>query len=479
MMDCRIIAKQYFDHIKAGNGIPLYVQLQEGFRILLGELPDNSLLPSERELADELKINRRTLRKALEPFITERRLLRSQRGTVVHHQPRATAPQQEAHPFTLDVASPPVFWGKSVLRIMLYESLPFQKKFWEETIELFNRQNSDIKLESFSAPAISRDMTESYWLEFEKENFDLVHLPVSYRWKANISNFLAEIPRDLQDYTASPEFASGVFGQTAPDLLRYSVPFAFAPRVYCWNRRLVETLGLDVHHMSLEDILEKAGKLPDETATMSDFYDLCLDLAVPERFTVREIKEQLKIILKRLHLASARNRYRNNPRELERHLQAGQDNVLLRCFYTLMLNVHGKNLADYLFTPIPVRQGGLLWGGCSALGISREGSLHPGVLQFLKFMLSDEIQRKIATDQLMVPVRRSEWSVLAEVLQMDLRKFAASLERCRENPAIHPPPVGLALLRFQDIMAGKTPDAEAAKLVLNYYGEILQTSGGI
>ncbi len=474
-MDCKIAVKQYFSKIKEGDGTPLYLQLQQAVREMIAELPDNSLFPSERELAEELKINRRTLRKALEPFIAEGRLLRSQRGTIVHH-PRLPAATHEGkiHPFTMAIAAP-TFWPKTKLRIMLYESLPFQQKFWQEIIELFNLKNPRLELESFYPQPLFDDPEESYWQEFAKENFDFVHLPVSYRWKANIGNMLAEIPAELRQYEATEGFATTTFAQTVPNLLQYGFPFAFSPRIYCWNRRYVDYLKLDIHNQSIEEILERGQALPDDVATAATFYDLCLDLAVPERFTPEEIQEQLKIILKRLRLLLARNKKLFCPYPFPNfHHNINEEKMLLHSSYAPVLRIHEKDMKHFLFSPVPIRRGGLFWGGSSTLGLSSQGSRNYNALLFLKFMLSEEIQRKIATDLLMAPVRRAEWPVMADALRMDRDKLAESLEHCRENPRAYPPPIGLTLMRFPEIMAGKTSDDEALKLVLNYYKDVLQ-----
>ncbi len=472
-MDRQVIVKQYFSEIEEGNGTPLYLQLQRAVKELIAELPDNSLFPSERELADDLKINRRTLRKALEPFIAEGRLLRSQRGTVVRHYPKPSAQREEqVHPFTLDMAAP-VFWFKTKPRVLLYETLPFQQKFWQEAAGLFRRETR-IELEICYPQSPSQDMAESYWQEFSKGDFDLAHLPVSYNWKDNIGDVLSTIPDELRAHEASAEFASETIAQTVPELLQYGVPFAFSPRLYCWNRHYVESLKLDIRKQSIEEILEKAQALPEGVPVASNFYDLCLDLGVPEHFSLKEVQAQLKIILRRLRLALSRPEPVFYPCPLSHMYQrAVPGNVLVHGQYSSMLRIKEKDRSGYLFSPATVRRGGLLWGGSSALGISRQGSHNEDALRFLEFMLSEKIQHKVASELLMAPFRRAEWPTLAETLQMDPENLAASLASCRENPKVYPPPVGLVLMRFQEIMSGKATDAEATKLVLQYYEDSL------
>jgi GntR family transcriptional regulator len=75
--------------LNPNSGVPLYVQLQQQLqqRILTGQIPDGSQLPSVRDLSSELGINPLTVAKVYqilerEDFVETRRGL----GTYVSHQ---------------------------------------------------------------------------------------------------------------------------------------------------------------------------------------------------------------------------------------------------------------------------------------------------------------------------------------------------------------------------------------------------------
>ncbi|RSS66127.1 GntR family transcriptional regulator [Streptomyces sp. WAC06614] len=63
--------------------IPKYYAVKARLSVLLEELGEGGLLPTERDLAERYEVSRETLRQALRELLLEGRLRRSGRGTVV------------------------------------------------------------------------------------------------------------------------------------------------------------------------------------------------------------------------------------------------------------------------------------------------------------------------------------------------------------------------------------------------------------
>jgi GntR family transcriptional regulator len=73
-------------HINRRNDRPIYKQIYDGFRLLIesGKLKAGDLIPSERELCEQLEISRMTVRAAVDQLVRDGLLIRKHgSGTVV------------------------------------------------------------------------------------------------------------------------------------------------------------------------------------------------------------------------------------------------------------------------------------------------------------------------------------------------------------------------------------------------------------
>lgn len=126
------IVSIYFPNLDDRGRIPLNKLLYDGMRELISNLPDNALIPPERELAAALKVNRRTLAKILHIFMNNGALERSRKGTRV-----CRYKEEDVTGFDPEMAHPLMapFSVKPPLRILLFDTLPHQKRVWQEIAE--------------------------------------------------------------------------------------------------------------------------------------------------------------------------------------------------------------------------------------------------------------------------------------------------------------------------------------------------------
>ena len=70
--------------LDGNSSIPIYTELQKQLLHFIETHSNTTEFPSERELAELLKINRRTLHKAIEPLIANGTLIRTRKKTLIN-----------------------------------------------------------------------------------------------------------------------------------------------------------------------------------------------------------------------------------------------------------------------------------------------------------------------------------------------------------------------------------------------------------
>ena len=73
---------EYFKDWIPQDGIHFYKQLRDKIREFIETHTDNTPFPAERDLSNLFGLNRRTVRKAIEPFVNEGLLVRNSKGKI-------------------------------------------------------------------------------------------------------------------------------------------------------------------------------------------------------------------------------------------------------------------------------------------------------------------------------------------------------------------------------------------------------------
>ena len=474
-MDIEEIVAKHFANIEDGNGVPLYRQLEDAIGRFILDQDDNSPFPSERDLGKALGVNRRTLRKAIEPFVLSGMLRRSQKRTLTFKDGRKLDEPQLAHPFTLDLPMP-TFSHKSKLRALLYENLPFQRDFWNSVIAKFNKAHAGIELEALWVPPLS---TKPYWDTFRGGDCDLAHLPPSYLWPDDLPEIMQPVDDGLLELERGPEFRSCVFCQDEPQVLRSAVPFGFHFSLLHWNRSLCGgEVGEFLRHPFTERLGTALAGLPESAYVAPVFYDLIRDLGLPVTFDGATVEAHCRIVMERLGMLRGKKGRRFVDGDPERTYASPPSDaeVLLRGTFSYSLGMDKASL-EHFHQAVPMaRPDSKYWGGCLSLGVFRRSRNQETARLFIEFMLSEPVQRQLAEEAWTAPVMACRCDALAARLNVSPAALDAYLARNRENPQKHPPPVGLAMAPWIDkLLAGKIDEEVALRNTLRHF-QLLTTN---
>ncbi len=234
-----------FKKIDKSSGIPIYLAIREQVKAFIDSNPDNSNFPPERKLTGQLGVNRRTLRKAIEPF--SHLLLRGPMGTVLRKQtpPDSNISIDELHSQLFQNHS---FFSQScrTLNLGIYENLPFQQKFWTEITEEFNKSNNTCKIAlKFISPQIKN--FKEYISDALNGNtsFDLIQLPVFGNSQYDEKKILRKNSQSYIDFISSDAFSIKKIFKYVPDYLERVLPVYHGPHVQIVNPQFVSNSFAD------------------------------------------------------------------------------------------------------------------------------------------------------------------------------------------------------------------------------------------
>lgn len=431
-----------FGGLDADSSVPLYRQLEEKITVWIKTQSPNTIFPSERELASELKLSRRTVRKALEPFMARGLLERSQKGTFIA---LGNEPADEADSFALGSIHPlnftmgfPLPRQKRRIRVLLYENMPRQILFWKQTAEDFNAAHSSFSVElSWDFPRIAE--IERLVPFLRQSDFDLIQLPVTRIWNEEVPQLFSEPGPRLQAAFHAPEYRTESITSTYPEMLRCSVPVAAGFRMLTCNMDLLHSLGLKTlprDHRAVPLLLKKP--LPDQVWLidhLSNFTEFGFKLKLTSDERQMQIEELLHCFqsypygFRRLFLVPPEAHGTYDYRPFLQGKTLFSPNASGGSIH--FLNEHaGFEQKHILATPL---NGFMHQINCLLFGINRECRNVADAEDFLLFLLSKTQQKRFAEEGFM-PLMPSEDASLAKLLNHSPEQVAAFFERGRELP---------------------------------------------
>lgn len=222
---------------------PLYMRISSKIGTMIEQCPDNSIFPSERELAKRFGVNRRTLRKALQPFADKGVLERGVRGTFVRKG--TDSDWDDVHLFNAYGYNPPAsFVTQRKINVCMYQNYPLQKRGWEKIVKSFNATNVDgvhVEIDWLDKSVAS---LEDYYQYLAQASPDIALLSLG-PWNSRIiKDFAAEMPDDLVGSVYSKAFLTN---SMAPDMRTDFPGFApvlVSPPCLLWNQSFVDELGV-------------------------------------------------------------------------------------------------------------------------------------------------------------------------------------------------------------------------------------------
>ncbi len=453
-MDSTRIIEDYFSGLDAKSPVPIYKQLEERAVRCIDSLPDNSLFPSDRELAAFLKLNRRTVTKALSSLIDSKRLNRTARGTFVHK--RKSFSLADIHPLNFAMNMP--ISSKKTLRVLLYENMPRQIAFWNEVAEEFNdsAENCTVKLEWM--PSLSPfSYTKAIHYLAESDN-DLMQLPVTRIWNEKTASMFASPPSGIRALFDNPAYRISQICSTYPEMLSCSVPFAAGFRILTCNRNLLRSLDCPKFPSDLRDFVRL--KYPGGTFMTEHISGLFETFGFTLRYTREQSGNYLKELI-RLFFGHDCEKERLSISSPESPGTFSYENFL-NGNILLVPNGSGGMLRYLLnhseieqknFLPKPVKDH-FTQMNCNLFGIHRKTLRTGEVEKFLNFMLSETIQRKAAAEG-SIPMLKKADPVLAELLKVPLSEFEKYVSHGKELPFFFDPRYDIIEGFFHELAADR------------------------
>ncbi|GEM_PF-5645924 len=445
MDNMQFAIEKYFSGIDGAAEEPIYKQLSERIARYIADHPHNSIFPGEREIATQLNLNRGTIRKALSPFVENRQLRRSQKGTVINKPEGGGFVLDGIHPLTLGMTFPAVL-SKHCVPVVLYENLPGQVQFWKETVAEFERRHRDIEIE-----LTWRSMQDKVFNDYQgaapRSDAGVIQLPVSRLWQDDFGRNFAELSDGLLKIFDNPEYRCRELCGTYPQLLENCVPLNAGFGLLASNNSVLAEQGGGALKPGADifAFLETAARhLPDEMYLMehlgglvqSQGFSMAAEAPVRERVLrqclplfQRIYRSDRDILRVPVRLAANTGIYN--------HFLAGDDLVM---FMLAGLVPHIREQAGFeiglaLSQPLD---------GCHAhinvnpFAVSKDCAAKEAAETFLAYLLSEEVQKRMGELEVCVPVWRGADRYVAAQLHMPEQELTTFFGKCREMPYFTP-----------------------------------------
>ena len=433
-----------------GNAdIPIYNELQNRILDFIRTHSDTKEFPSEREFAALLKINRRTLHKAIEPLIADGTLIRTRKKTLINRTKETNLKIGAS-----GVQSKQTDKMKQQLRFLVQMTSPDELSFWKMVVKKFEELFPTIQLH-IETP-VGADPKSEYIARLESGMFDLTELPTYINWKDAFTNHLLPVKESYLKLFDTDDFLSGKWTSSVPELRQFAIPWSLSFQIMEWDTDPAKLQDIPLCDMTVDELLNiLPEKISKDNTLFSGYYDLCRDLGVPETFSQKIITKHCKKLLDRFDLA------KKNPALLHVR-QPEKPPVVSRNYFSYTI-ADIKNRCT-LFHPA---ENVCYWGGCSSIGINKDSNCIHEAYLFIEFLLSAPIQNMIWNKLHRAPVRVNCLQDLQQFFGIDPVPY---LRQCRENPKKYPCPIGCAILPYvESYLSGAISRQEIIENVLRFY----------
>jgi ABC-type glycerol-3-phosphate transport system substrate-binding protein len=444
-MNLQEISRKYFSGLEAGGGKLLYQQLYDCLESMVEDLPHKSEFPPERELAAALQVNRNTLRRAIGKLVESGVLVRSNKGTFVHKKEKS-AP--EFHPF-LYSDFPPVGTVKPALKLMLYENMPEQVQFWNEAAAEFRkRTGTAVKIDWLDVKCRTncdyRDVVES----LKPDLFQLRGLSAAI--PPEIAELMQSPPPELEQLFSGPDYLNSYFRQVPLSDSRV-IPLYFTPFVEIINLELLKKYGIEPEGFSAGYSLEKfldrcVAGLPQDIYISGHSGTLCTAGKYPETITRESARRNISSAMRMIEKLKPRGASAlMMPLDSPFHWYAPELNAAFTAGQ--LLHMGGRSLfmahwsAGWPFE-VQFALPGNNTSSCAmdvamAFVWHKDSTRQDETAEFIRFLLSGEMQCKLARETGVMPFHRDAVGVFAEKFSMDPGITAEQLQGHREASHSH------------------------------------------
>lgn len=367
-------------------------QLSEALKKFVASNPPGTRIPSERNIAKVLGIDRGTVKKVIAEFARDGLLVRNgRRGTFVAGMPDVGDP---FHP--LEIEAYFIGESRSTMRLALYESKPPLRTFWENAVNLFNQSDNEANAVIEWVPDIGIDKYPDYLRESKPDVLQTgLAKPIDYP--------LSLLPGTLRGELLDPlKFYCDNFGDAETELADRIVPVHFSTIAHSFNATMAKRLNLRKVAESLRDepieVFRRCAKVFGSDFLIGGHaWDYVLAMGVPpdDRTVDYEFFLSRFVELGRFrrvgNVFSTTQNYSMEP--FDRFFRGES------FFNTGHITLMNRQIADLPFEPgfsMPRLDDGMaLPCTFSGLSVSADTPLAAQAVEFLKFILSADIQSKL------------------------------------------------------------------------------------
>ena len=384
-------------------------QLKERISAFIDQMPDNSRLPSERELSETLHITRVTVHNALRPFLENGSLVSRKRHGIFTVKKNRLIRHLDALPQSYLES---FFIGRSstTLKILLNEKLEILQNFWQDAVREFNRTDSGVSVEIEWLPSyiVQEREIQSY---AETKSADLVQRHLSkvghdYSYLRDLDGLLAPIPEEDNELPLLLQPSSGT---------RTMAPVYFCLWSAMWNDTFRRNCGIpDVEEFivsgrSDEILLKAASQLPPDVTVAGNFWNYFLLPGVPlekEAYTPDFFRERFERLLPLTKHPDMFIRRERHPLEAL-HLLADGTGMFYFGLAHFMLASREREHHALRTTFFPHHPGLALPWVSSYLGILKQSRNQEDAAAFIRYMQSPPLQEKLVAVTGLTSPRRS------------------------------------------------------------------------
>jgi DNA-binding transcriptional regulator YhcF (GntR family) len=473
-------------NISKESMVPLYQQLQDQLESLIDKFPCGTRLPSERKLSEELEVDRGTIKKALNYFTS--------RGVIARRGARGTFIQKDdsdysfkIHPMALEKFD--LKHSANELDFVLYENLPLEKDFWEKTVAFFNAQSQNTKINIQWLP---QDVKRSNYKDYIKQvSPDIVQTLVT----PDIEDMLVPFSEDIYNQLSGEDYLGQCYGQANMKYLKKFAPIHFSPLVCAWNQTLAEKFGMkdtvsNFYENGIDTVFSTAArKLPNEINVSGHIWDRSFALGLPEnpkdinlKF-FRQIFDAVSDCTKHPNLYLSRQEKRFE--EMEMFIQSKSLFLLVYSSFMFMNSKPEDFDFDFKMAFFPMGKGMIqAYQMISSLGICCTSQKKSAAEEFIKFMISENVQRQIVS-MFSAPFMRKAWNAFVENgiinSQEQIDKIISSYRFCpTETNSVYAMVDHFTAFGIRDIYASladsKITVAEASRQAFSRYEQFRKTS---
>lgn len=400
-------------NIDPASTVPLYKQLEDQLRLYIAACEQGEKLPSERTFAADLGLNRDTVRRGIKPYIDNGILKKyGRKGIIVEKEisDDEAGAEHDAHPLLFMENE---LLNKSSLKLFLYETLPHQKKFWEDVVELYN---SSSPLNSIEIEWASRNLHNvKLYAQYIKDNKVDMYLSSVPEWDfLDKLDIKLDLPKKIKKLLAHEKYLSESLHKTCPERHNFGIP------LHCsmWLLAVSEESVIDTFEQTndpiknIKNILEYRKDIEGNKFLINNLNNCICSYGFPAKIDKKAMEEYLHELYSTLFNLNSlgKNIYKNNSCWWDRSNissnSASSENLFNFTFTASLHKISERNVRFKIYLPQSAPRN-RIHSSISYLLVNKQTHDKDGCWEFAEFMLSDPVQKMVAEYKINLPLNRN------------------------------------------------------------------------